>query len=446
MRRIQTAVLQFKNMQPTLTPLDIGLPVLTVPMPGIESLTVMAVVNTGSRFEHKGKEGIAHFFEHIVFKGTKRYPTAQKLSATIDGLGADFNAFTSHEYTGYYVKAAAKHLHTALDVVSDLLLAPTLRDADVQREKSVIAEEINMYYDSPARYIGDLFGRMVYQGSGLGHDVIGTKETVGGVTAADFRAFLGQWYGLSNMVLVLAGKKSLVEDPKTIAAVREFFSKDSGKRVDKFAVVKPFLTDSKLAKQRLHLEFRDTQQAHFILAWPGIKAQDPDRYTMAVLSSLIGGYMSSRLFLEVREKRGLSYYVHSMTDEFHDKGVMGLAAGVDPARVDEAITVSANEFHKLATGKKKVTKSELTRAQEYLVGKWALSMEDSDAMAQFAGLRKILLDEVSSMQDVMKRIQAVTLSDVQRLAKRLVLPGEARLALIGPYKDQDRFSKLIKDL
>lgn len=440
------SVLQFKTMRPTLTQLDIGLPVMTVSMPGIESLTVMAVVNTGSRFEPKGKEGLAHFFEHIVFKGTKRYPTAQKLSATIDGLGADFNAFTSHEYTGYYVKAAAKHLHTALDVVSDMLLAPMLREADVQREKSVIAEEINMYYDSPARYISDLFGRMVYQGSGLGHDVIGTKETVAGISAADFRAFLGQWYGLPNMVVVLAGKKSLVEDPKTMAAVREFFSKESDDRVAKFAAVKPFLSDSKLAKQRLHLEFRDTQQAHFILAWPGIKAKSLDRYAMAVLSALIGGYMSSRLFIEVREKRGLSYYVHSMTDQFHDRGVIGVAAGVDPARLDEAITVSAGEFHKLATGKRAVTKSELTRAQEYLVGKWALSMEDSDAMAQFAGLRKILLNEVSSVQEVMERIQAVSLGDVARLAKRLILPGEARLALIGPYKDQARFAKLIKGL
>ena len=434
------------SMQPTLTQLDIGLPVISVPMPGIESLTVMAIVNTGSRFEPKGKEGIAHFFEHIVFKGTRRYPTAQKLSAAVDGLGADFNAFTSHEYTGYYVKAAAKHARTALDVVSDMLLVPMIRDSDVEREKSVIAEEINMYHDLPARYISDLFGRMVYQGSGLGHDVVGTKETVAGVTAADFRAFLRQWDGFANMVLVLAGKRSLVEDPQILTTVRELFSKDGGDRVARLAAVKPFLSEGMLAKARLHLESRHIQQAHFVLAWPGMKAKDPDRYALAVLSALIGGYMSSRLFIQVREKRGLSYYVRSTTDQFHDKGIVGVAAGVDPARIDEAITVSAGEFHKLATGRKKVTKIELKRAQEYLVGKWALSTEDSDAMAEFAGLRKILLDEVTSVQAVMERIQAVTLDDVHHLAKRLIVPGKARLALIGPYQDRERFSKLIKDL
>jgi predicted Zn-dependent peptidase len=441
-------------MKPTLTKLKIGLPLIRVPMPGVESVTVMALVNTGSRFEPKGKEGLAHFFEHIVFKGTKRYPTAQKLSAAVDGLGADFNAFTSEEYTGYYVKAAAKHIGKALDVVSDMLLCPLIRQKDVTREKSVIVEEINMYHDSPARYIGQLFGRLVYQGSGLGHDVVGTKETVGGITAADFQGFLGQWYGLPNMVLVLAGKAAVVNDAKTVKLVEEMFSKSPGvgagtgknKRAKKLVLVKPFLAGLTLSDRRLHLEKRETQQAHFILAWPGINRHDLDRYTLAVLETILGGNMSSRLFTEVREKRGLGYYVHAVSDQFHDKGVFGTAVGVDPARINEAISVAGGEFHKLASGRKKATKIELKRAQEYLTGKWALSLEDSDALAQFAGLRKILLDEVVSVQEVIDRIQAVTLADVARLAKRLILPGQARLALIGPYKDKTKFEHLIKDL
>lgn len=433
-------------MQPNLKKLANGLSVITVPMTGIESLTAMVLVNTGSRYEVAGKEGIAHFFEHIVFKGTKRYPTAQKLAATVDGLGANFNAFTSQEYTGYYVKAAAKHLPKALDVVSDMLLAPAIRDEDVAREKGVIIEEINMYHDQPARHIANLFDRMVFQGSGLGHDIIGTKETVSAITSADFRAFLSQWYGLSNMVLVLAGKASVVEDPATLTLVEEFFSKDGGERANTFQSTAPFLGDLSLGPQRLHVEFRDTQQAHFILGWPGINRFDSDRYTLAVLETILGGNMSSRLFIEVREKRGLCYYVNAVSDEFHDKGVVGVAAGVDPARVEEAITVSAAEFHKLADGRKKVSKTELKRAQEYLVGKWALSMEDSDFVAQFAGLRKILRNEVTSVDAILKKIQAVTLEDLDRLAKRLVQPGEARLAIIGPYKDSKPFEKLLKSL
>lgn len=409
-------------------------------------MTVMVLVNTGSRFEPVGKEGLAHFFEHIVFKGTKNYPTAQELAATVDGLGADFNAFTGQEYTGYYVKAAAKHTPKALDVVSDMLLQPRLREEDVEREKGVIIEEINMYHDSPMRYVGELFGRMVYQGSGLGHDIVGSKTSVKGITAADFKAFLRQWYGLPNMVLAIAGKAKVVEDPATLKLAEELFSKDGGKRIEKLQSVKPFLSDKNLAPGRLHLETRETQQAHFILAWPGINRPSKDRYILAVLSAILGDNMSSRLHTEVREKRGLCYYVHTTSDEYHDKGVIGVAAGVDPGRIDEAIKVSAAEFHKLASGKQKVTKTELKRAQEYLMGKWALSTEDTDSMAQFAGMRKLLLNEVTSVKEIMKKIQAVTLDDVAKLAKRLIIGGEERLALIGPYKSAARFEKLLKNL
>ncbi|OGJ38403.1 MAG: hypothetical protein A2383_03030 [Candidatus Pacebacteria bacterium RIFOXYB1_FULL_39_46] len=431
-------------MKSLLTQLANGLPVIRIPMEGVESLTVMTLVNTGSRFEPKGKEGIAHFFEHIVFKGTQKYPTAHQLSATVDSLGADFNAFTSYEYTGYYVKAAAKHLPVALDVVSDLLLAPLIRPEDVEREKSVIAEEINMYHDTPARHIGNLFGQLVYQGSGLGHDVIGTKKTVTGITTADFEAFLKQWYGLPNMVLVLAGKASVVNDPATLRLAKEMFDKDRGKRIEKLQDIQPFLADESLARERFKLEFRQTQQAHFVLGWPGIKRNHSDRFALAVLSAVMGENMSSRLFTEVREKRGLCYYVHSEVDQFHDKGLLGVTAGVDPTRIIEAIQVSVDVFQQLASGSQKLTKTELKRAQEYLAGKLVLSMEDSDFMAQFTGLRKILLNEISTPQEIIKKIQAVTLDEVTSLAKRLIKPHELRLALIGPYQDERTFTDLLK--
>ena len=433
-------------MNPKLHQLSNGLSVITAPMKGVESLTVMLLANTGSRFEPIGKEGLAHFLEHMVFKGTKKYLTAQKLAATIDALGADFNAFTSHEYTGYYVKAAAKHLSTAVDVLSDMLLQPTLNEEDIEREKGVIVEEINMYHDQPASHVGNLFARMVYQGSGLGHDIIGTKDSVTAIKSADFRAFLSQWYGLGNLVLVLAGKAEVVESAETLKLVEEMFDKKTEDRLEGKQEITELLSDDQLAKQRLHLEQRETQQAHFILAWPGINRTDERKYAAYVLSALMGGNMSSRLFTEVREKRGLCYYVRSTTDQFHDKGIFGVSAGVDPGRVEEAIQVSADEFHKLATGKQKLTKSELSRAQEYLIGKWALNMEDSDTMAQFVGLRQVLLGEIETVQEMMRKIQAVTLEEVNQVARELILPGEARLALIGPYDDQDKFGELIKNL
>jgi predicted Zn-dependent peptidase len=435
-----------QGMTLELTKLANGLPVIRVPMKGVESLTVMALANTGARFEPRGKEGLAHFFEHIVFRGTQKFPTAQKLSATVDSLGADFNAFTNHEYTGYYVKSAAKHLHTALDVVSDLLLAPLIRSEDVEREKSVIGEEINMYHDMPARHISNLFGELVYQGSSLGHSVVGTKQTVNALSPADFQAFMSQWYGLPNMVLVLSGKESVVNDQNTLRLAEDMFNKQHDQRQEAHQDINPFLADEALASERLKVEFRQTQQAHFVLGWPGIKRSHPDRYALAILSAVLGGNMSSRLFTEVREKRGLCYYVHSEADQFHDKGLLGAAAGVDPARIIEAIQVSVGVFHELAAGSKKLTKTELKRAQEYLVGKLVLNMEDSDFVAQFAGLRQILLNEVTTPQETIAKIQAVTLEQVTALAERLIQPGQLRLGLIGPYQDERTFAELIKDL
>lgn len=433
-------------MNPQLKKLTNGLPIILVPMKGSESLTVMVLANTGSRFEPQGKEGLAHFFEHIVFKGTANFPTAQKLAAAIDGLGADFNAFTSHEYTGYFVKAAAKHTATALDVVSDMLLRPKLRTEDVEREKGVIIEEINMYHDQPASHVSNLFNQLAYQGSGLGHNIVGTKETVSAIKADDFKAFLKQWYGLPNLVLVLAGKDTVVNDPKTLKLAEEMFSKSTESRAAEKQVINSFLADPDLADSRLQVENRETQQAHFVLGWPGINRSDERKYAMSVLSAVVGGNMSSRLFTEVREKRGLCYYVHSVTDQFHDKGMVGVAAGVDPQRVKEAIGVSAAEFHKIATGKQKISKTELSRAQEYLIGKWALNMEDSSSVAQFVGLRQVLLNELISLEEMIKRIQAVTIPELTELAQELIKPGEARLALIGPHKDKQVFQDLIKDL
>jgi predicted Zn-dependent peptidase len=431
-------------MTPKITHLSNNLPVLLLPMEGSESLTVMVLTNTGSRYEKTSQFGIAHFFEHIVFKGTKKYPDAQKLAATIDGLGAEFNAFTSNEYTGYYVKAAAKHVTTALDVVSDLLLQPRFKTSDIEREKGVIYEEMNMYVDSPARHISNLFNQMVFKDTGLGHDILGTKETVGSINQDDFEAFLQQWYGLPNMVLVLAGKASEVESSKLHKTVDEFFQKTYPKRIEERRSVESHLTDGSFAKRRLHLEKRETQQAHLVLGWQGFKRDDKDRFALAVAGALIGGNMSSRLFTEVREKRGLGYYVRSSVDQYHDTGIFGASAGVDPNRVEDAIAVIADEFYGIVNGKKPVTKEELKKTQEYLVGSTVLSMEDSSSVAQFYGLRQILSNKIETLEEVIEKIQAVTEDDVHNVVKRLVKESEMRLALIGPYEDKKRFEDLIQ--
>lgn len=432
-------------MTPQTLTLKNGLSVLLLPMKSVESLTAMVLTNTGSRYEETNKFGIAHFFEHIVFKGTKNYPTAQELAATIDGLGAEFNAFTGHEYTGYYVKSAAKHIEKSLDVLSDMLLQPNLQPADIDREKGVIVEEMNMYADTPARHVGSLFNQMAFKGTGLGHDILGTKDSVTSVTKADFEAFLSQWYGLSNMVLVLAGKAAKVLDEKLHQQIEELFNKPTNQRGTTRADLQAHLFAGNLTDQRLLVHYKDTQQAHFVLGWQSFKRDDHRRFALAVASTILGGNMSSRLFTEIREKRGLSYYVRSEVDQYHDTGVLGAAAGVDPQRIEEAISVTLQEFHSLADGSKPVTKTELKRAQEHLTGSMILSMEDSSAVAQFYGLKKVLSNRLETLEEVIAKIQAVTIEDVQQVIAALVKKDGVRLALIGPYKSEQKFTELIKN-
>lgn len=429
--------------------LDCGLTLLTIPMP-IESITSLILSNTGSRYETSTKEGIAHFFEHIVFKGTTKYPEALTLAETIDQIGADFNAFTSKEYTGYYVKASAKHLELSLDVLSDMLLSPVLRPDDIEREKGVIIEELNMYLDNPARHIGTLFEQMAYQGSGLSHDIIGSKESINGITQADFLQFLDHWYDLSNLVLVLAGKKTLLESAQTIDLVNQIFAnKYQARQAGSVAKTTRLagLLDNPISSQRLHIENKPTQQAHFVLGWPALKRNSPERFALSLLSVILGGNMSSRLFTQVREKRGLAYYVHSDLDQYHDGGIFGASAGVDKARIEEALQVTIEQFTDLTTGKQTITQQDLQKAKDYLLGKMVLNMEESDSVAQTFGLKLILLEKIETPEEIIAKIKAVKVEELLDLAKRLIKPDQLRLAIIGQFSkaQQQYFNSLVNN-
>lgn len=408
-----------------------GLKVVSIPMASSSSLTVMALSNTGSRYEKESQYGIAHFFEHIVFKGTKNYPHAQDLAEAVDSVGANFNAFTGKEYTGYYVQVASKHFNLALNVVSDMLLTPQLRQEDINREKGVIIEEMNMYADMPASDISDQFEEMVFKGNGLSHKIIGTKKTVSNITTKDFQDFLATWYGLDNLVLVIAGDKSVLDKNSTLKLVEEMFSK-AGEKIGKHQHTR---IDNIFSDERHIFVNKKTEQAHFTFGWPGIKRKSKDRYALSLLSAIMGGNMSSRLFSEVREKRGLCYYVHSDISQFHEGGLFGGSAGVDPARIEEAVEVSLKEFQSMADGTKPVTKGELDRAKEYVSGKMVLGLEDSQSTAQFYGLKQLLHNDIESPEEVIKKLKQVKLEEVQRLVKRLIKSGELRFGLIGEFNE-----------
>lgn len=419
-----------------------GLTLIRVPMPFVQSVTVLALVNVGSRFEAPAVWGISHFLEHMVFKGTAQFASAQELTTAIDAVGAKFNAFTSKEYTGYYVKSASKHLELALDVVSDMLLTPQLRPADIEREKGVIIEEINMYADMPASHIASLFEQMVYQADTLGHDIIGTKESVTRFTADDFRRHLHDWYGLGNIVLIISGDETVVQQTDLLAKVTQLFQKgDASQR--RSLKASDHLGSAPLTDQQLLVHQRETEQAHFLFGFPGLARADHRRPALSLLSVLMGGNMSSRLFSEVREKRGLCYYINSDTDFYHDVGLFGGSAGVDPKRVTEAITVTLSEFYALADGRKPVTAAELQRAKDFVTGKFVLDLEDSESVAQYFGMKQLLLGQIETPDQLILRYAAVTLDEVNQLARELIVPGSVRFGIIGPFGDQQPLREAI---
>ena len=418
-----------------------GIKVITIPLP-VESLTTLALVNTGSRYEKPEQEGIAHFFEHVVFKGTKNYPSQSDLATTLDSVGAEYNAFTSKEYTGFYIKAASSYVKLSLDVLTDMLFTSVLKEGDIEREKGVIIEELNMYRDMPASYVGDLFDNLTYAGTSLAHDITGNKKTIKSFTCNDFRVFLREWYQPHNIQFVFAGNKKTLEKMNVKELLEKTVTEKNQQKNRKSIDTSPFLVDNPLSKKRILIKERACEQAHLILGWPGLKRSSKRRYSLMVLSMLLGGNMSSRLFEEVRNKRGLCYYVHSLVDQHHDGGIIGAAAGVDSNRVDEAITVIMDEFFALANTKKPTSK-EVEKAKESIIGRMILSFEDTKNVAQFFGLRQLLLGKAESPEIIIKKIKQVSTADIIHLAEELFQHGETRLALIGPYKNKEKFDTLL---
>lgn len=423
------------------------LPVIFVDIKNSKSVTTMFLANTGSRYEEKREEGLAHFFEHMVFKGTEKFPTAKVLAETLDSIGADFNAFTSKEYTGYYVKSASANFALALDVLSDMLFSPKLRQADIDREKGVIVEELNMYADNPSAHIADVFEEMIFTDRALAHQIVGRKESIKSFKSADFKSFLKKFYGPENLLLVIAGGlKDLDRDKAAVVGqIEKAMAKLKDDRSElknpfpKTNATSPALIGQKsFSQQKFRLVSKDTEQAHFVMAWPALDANHEDRYVLQVLSTIIGGNMSSRLFSKVREELGLAYYVHSDADFYHDTGVFGCSAGVDSSRAEEAIRVSKEVFTDLASGKTKIGSKELLKAKDYLRGKTLLGLESSNSVAQFFGFKKLLHDEETSVEAVLQKIEAVKIDDLERVAKDIIRENELRLAIIGNFKSEEK--------
>lgn len=412
-----------------------GLRILTIPMPSFESATVMVMVGAGSRYETRLNNGISHFLEHMAFKGTKKRPSALDISSLIDGMGGEFNASTGKEVTAYYIKSEASKIETSMDVLSDMLQNSKLDSAEIDKEKGVILEEINLYEDTPSRNIGDVYERLVYGDTPLGWDTAGEKEIIRKITREDFVSYMKSLYSPHNMTVVVAGGIGRKEAEEL---AEEYLG--SMKRFDTLKYNKFELNQK---KPEVLVKAKKTEQIHIAVGFRTVKLEHPDKYPLEVLAAILGGGMSSRLFHEVREKRGLGYYVSTSSDAYQDAGSIASVAGINPKRVKEAITVILKEYQKVSNVSK-VSKGELKKAKEYLKGHLVLGLENSRYVAYYYGLQELLEKKIDNPSEAIKKIDAVTIEKIENVAKKYFVEKGLNLAVIGNFSSGQDFEKLLK--
>lgn len=423
-------------MQFQKTILQNGLRLITVPMPSLESATVIVMVGAGSRYEKRQNNGISHFFEHMAFKGTEKRPSAMEISSLIDGIGGEFNAFTGKEITGYYIKAAKGKLETLLDLLSDMLQNSKLDPLEIDKERGVIAEEMNMIEDNPMRKLGDIYEELLYGDTPMGWDIAGFKENIQTITQADFRSYMGSLYSADNMTVVVAGGID-VEDVKN--QVEKYFSP-----MQKFETIKPLPLVETQKQPQIILKHKKTEQIHVAIGVRTVSLNSEKKYPLSVLAAILGGGMSSRLFHEVREKRGLAYYVRSSSDEYTDAGTFVSNAGIDPKRVPEAVEVIMSEYAKVSQGKMDLSDEELKKAKEFLKGHLVLGLEDSNSVAGFYGHQELLEKEIENPDQIIAHLDAVTKDEVEAVGKEFFVENTLNLALIGNFEDRQRLEELLR--
>lgn len=403
-----------------------GLTVVEVPSGDAESVVLDVFVKTGSRSEAPKEAGISHFLEHFLFKGTERYPSALEISRLVDAIGGDMNANTGKEHTQYYIKAACRHLPLIFDVLTDMVQRPLLDQAELEREKGVIVEEINMYRDTPMYEVESVLDRTMWPKSSLGRDTLGTKETVTAFTPTMFRRYIAEHYQPGNMIVGISGKYD-----------RAAFSKLLTARWSRLPN-RPFGRWSKVTanqrQPRLTLEYKDTEQAHLALGFRAYPYGDRRAPALSVLAAILGGGMSSRLFSEVRQKRGLAYYIHCSPSSFQDTGSFTVGSGVQVAKLGEALKVISSELKLIKN--QPVGEQELQKAKEYIKGKTTLALEDNQMRLDWFLERTAFLKEVLTPKQAFARIDAVSATDVRRAAREVFQNRQMSLAVIGPYRSE----------
>lgn len=426
-----------------------GARLILVPQQNTAAVTVLILFRVGSRYETRNINGVSHFLEHMMFKGTRRRPSTSDISGELDSVGAEYNAFTGKDYTGYYVKIEARHLLKALDMLEDMLYHSKFDEEEFNRERKVIHEEIHMYRDNPMMRIEELIEEEIFASNTLGWPIAGTEETMNGIAHANLVNYYKTYYIPKRTVIAVAGN----QPPETYEIVKKLFSKPHKRGVSLPREFKNFYPAS-LERQgaavvhkssqppRVKIEYKDTEQAQLALGWPAYKYLDKRLPALSVLSTILGGTMSSRLFISVRERKGLAYYVRTGVDVYEDTGSFQVRAGLARGRMEEALETIMDELRKIK--RSGITAEELHRAKENIRGKLAIELEESSEIASFYGRQELFTNKTLTPEEKVSRILKVTREEVKVAVNDIIRQDRLSMATIGPYKDEASFAKLLR--
>ena len=412
--------------------LDNGLRVLTSSMPHTHSVSVTVYIGAGSRYERDDMAGVSHFLEHMLFKGTEKWPTAREIAGKIDGVGGVMNGATDRELTMYYIKVARPHMDLALDVLFQLVRHPLIEASEIEKERLVVLEELAMVADSPAQTADLLLDSLIWPGQPLGRDIAGSVESVGQLSTDSLTGYMREQYVPNNVVVAVAGN---ITHDEVVSAVQDGLGEW---RPGKPATWRPV---TQADGQRCAVKYKTTEQAHMSMALHGLSLTHPDRHALSFLSIILGEGMSSRLFVELREQRGLAYDVSAYAMNLLDTGTFNIFTGVDPKNATKALQVIFDELERLASGGP--DGDELVKARELSKGQLLLRLEDTRAVAGWIGAQELLLDRVRTVDDAVAEIEAVTLEDLQRLARQILDLRHMHLAIVGPFRSDKRFAALL---
>jgi predicted Zn-dependent peptidase len=405
-----------------------GARLVVEPMPERHSTSVVLMFAGGSRLEEDRLAGVSHFIEHLFFKGTRRRPSSKEIADSIEGVGGFINASTDKELTAYWARVPSEHMALGLDVLFDIVANSRLDEADIERERGVILEELRMYRDQPQDYVQNLFEELVWPGHALGRDIAGTEESVSRLTRDDILEYADAHYRLPNLVVGAAGS---LDETETVRSVTDALALPGDLNGALPATPPPALDHP-----RVHVRHIKTEQAHICL---GARAQSylhPDRYALDLLNTVLGEGMSSRLFLNIRERLGLAYDVHSFTQKHRDTGYVGVYIGVDPGKAVNAVNAAMAELR--ALGEREVSDEELVRAKEFTKGRLRLELETTNGVAFWLTYQELLLGQINTVEEELALVEAVTAADVKRVAEE-VLKEPMQMAVIGPFNRDSAF-------